>query len=72
MIFSCYRPFSLFAIASLSIGGDRITDGHASGPAFVMEIIVGLENGIGPGAAGNPTYIVLCTAQMHSNFLNKQ
>src|SRR5712691_2834449 len=66
MIFSCYRPFSLFAIASVSIGGDRITDGHASGPVFVM------ETRVGRGRPRNPTYIVLCTAQMHSNFVSSE
>lgn len=34
---------------SVSIGGDRITDGHASGLAFVMETIE--NHGITSGAA---------------------
>jgi hypothetical protein len=48
-IFECYEPFSLPLITPSKIAGERMSDGHANGPAEVMETVVEIKSEFGSG-----------------------
>ena len=48
-IFECYLPSHLTPIIPSPISGSRSSDGHADGPAGVLEVIVEFKNELGIG-----------------------
>ena len=48
-IFGCYHPFTLPSLDATVIKGKRTSDGHAIGPAQLMETVVEFKNEFGSG-----------------------
>jgi hypothetical protein len=48
-IFECYLPYHLTTIIPSLLSGSRSSDGHAEGPAGVLEVVVEFKNELGIG-----------------------
>ncbi|KAH9991294.1 hypothetical protein BJV77DRAFT_1008779 [Russula vinacea] len=63
-IFRSYEPFSLPLIVPDTIAGERVSDGHANGPAQVMETVVGFEDNTDPEIQNTSCYLQMNDSQM--------
>jgi hypothetical protein len=65
-IFGCYGPFRLPQITANRIAGDITSDGHANGPADVMETVVEFKNEFGSTRSDPEIQLTSYYLQMHN------
>jgi hypothetical protein len=66
-IFRSYGQFSLPPIVPDKIAGERVSSGHANGPAQVMETVVGIQNEFGSGNTDPEIQYTSCFMQMNNS-----